>query len=444
VRWISSIIAVAALAAPMLGQAAPAPLRRSDQFTVIDARPVTAKSPGQLTTATGEKLIRLDADVLLLSADRIKEALLWVLGIPRERADRIRLVLYMASRPDEWIRINAAYSPTAWDYELEIPDQVEAPKLTRAILGALLLELANRGQGPKSAELPHWLVEGLAAHLSAVSGPDLIVNSVALGTMRRSVRVWRGTDYRLDYLQAARGVLRSHPLLTFSELGHPKPETLVGEKLETFRASAQLFVFELLHLRNGAAGMMVMLRGLPGCWNWETALLHAFPSEFQSLLDVEKRWAVDLLAFIARDPTEVWSRVSSLGKLDEVLAVTAQVRITSDMLPQRKVLTLQQVITNWSFATQVPVLQQKISLLAVLRYHAPPDFVPLINGYETSLSGYLQKRSAAVRPPETRMQPTFNGVLAVDDVIRELAELDKRRKALQPEEALSVNSTTSP
>jgi hypothetical protein len=151
-----------------------------------------------------------------------------------------------------------------------------------------------------------------------------------------------------------------------------------------------------------------------------------------------------LLAFIARDPTEVWSRVSSLDKLDEVLSVSAQIRVTSDTLPQRKVLTLQQVITNWNFSVQVPVLQQKISLLAVLRYHAPQDFTPLIDGYESSLSAYLQKRFAAGRPPETRMQPTFNSVLAVDDVIKELAELDKRRKALRPEETLSVNSTTSP
>src|SRR5690348_16598249 len=78
------------------------PLRHSQQFTVIDTRsPESIFVP--LKSSSGAALIKLDADVLLLSAGRIKEALISELGLGPEHAGRIRLLLYKALTPNDLI-----------------------------------------------------------------------------------------------------------------------------------------------------------------------------------------------------------------------------------------------------------------------------------------------------------------------------------------------------
>jgi hypothetical protein len=424
-------------------------MRESQQFIVFDSRPVTAKSPGQLHTPSGLPLTRLDADVLLLSAERIRDVFLRELGLPREESGKIRAVLYMASKPDNLIGMVSTFSPEGWDYEIDIPDQIEARRLIGGIVGGLLLELANRGQGPKSAEVPLWLLEGLSTLVAAIGGPDLIMSSVQMGRMRRSIRE---TPARtpggplvspLDYLRAARDVLRASPPLTFAQLSHPSLDLISGDQLKLYQSSAQLFAYELLHLPNGQAKLVLMIRSLARYWNWQTALLTAYSDDFKSMLDVEKKWAVDQLAFVSHDPAQVWSKMLCLDRLDDLVTVPAQVWPNANDLPERKLLSLQQVLTNWSFSLQIPVLQQKVALLEAFRYNAAPEVVPVIQGYELTLASYLQKRSMVGRNPQNRMQPTYNPILVTRDALRDLEELDKRRKALRPGQTLSVNSPTS-
>ena len=432
-----SLHAIIALALTVSGFAAvPAPIRRSQHFTVIDIRPTSARSPGQLRSNSGEALIRLDADTLLLSAERIREALLSELGTTADRPSRIELRLYLAVRPQDRINLVSRLSPEGWEYEVEIPDQVEVEILVRAITEVVLLEFANRGQGPKCADLPPWLLEGITAQVIAVAGPDLVMGSVPMGKMFRVVRERRG----LDYLADARQVLRSNTPPSFPELAYPKAESLTGQRLKTFQAAAHLFVYELLHSTNGSANLLAMLRQLPRSWNWEVALLRSFPNDFHRMLDVEKRWSVDVLAFTARDATQVWSVVMALSRLDDLLLVPAQIRVSSNSLPERTRLTLQKVISTWELSAQTSVLRQKLTALQAARFNSPPELVPLIDSYFHAIASYLQKRDQADRSPETRMQPTLSASLVAQDAVRDLDQLDKRREALSPENALSAKS----
>jgi hypothetical protein len=214
--------------------------------------------------------------------------------------------------------------------------------------------------------------------------------------------------------------------------------------LKTYQASAQLFVYELLQTKTAAAGLVQMLQELPKCWNWETAFLKSYSADFRRMLDVEKKWSVDLLAFTARDASRVWSMMLCLDRLDAVLSVPAQVRVTADALPQRTTLTLGDVLMTWKFSAQTAVLRQKLALLEVLRFNAAPELVPLIDGYHRTLAVYLQKRSLANHAPDNRMQGTLNSTLVAQDAIRELEVLDKRREAFRPEKALSVHSPITP
>jgi len=187
-----------------------------------------------------------------------------------------------------------------------------------------------------------------------------------------------------------------------------------------------------------------MLRQLPRCWNWEVALLHGFASQFPRMLDVEKKWSVDVLAFTVQDASRVWSRVQSLDRLDQILSIPVQVRVAADRLPQRETLTLQQVLTTWDTSAQIPVVQQKRSQLQFLRYNCSPELIPLVDSYCRSLAVYLQKREQASRSPETRMQsPEVSASVVAHEACKELELLDKRRDAFRPEKILSVNSPIS-
>ena len=59
-----------------------------------------------------------------------------------------------------------------WAYRLEIPEQVDGPRLVKSLAQVLLLELANRNARARQAELPLWLTEGLTAHLQATALPN--------------------------------------------------------------------------------------------------------------------------------------------------------------------------------------------------------------------------------------------------------------------------------
>jgi len=115
-----------------------------------------------------------------------------------------------------------------------------------------------------------------------------------------------------------------------------------------------------------------MLRELPRCWNWETAVLHAFSSTFHSMLDLEKMWSVNILALTARDPSQVWSKVACLDKLSDILAIPTQLRVATNALPEREVMSWQQAISSRDFPFQTGVFQQKLSQLTALRLNARP------------------------------------------------------------------------
>jgi hypothetical protein len=424
----------------LTSQAAPSkvPMRSSGQFTVFDLRPSPVGAPKLLRGETGQDFLMLDADVLLISAERTREKLLQVFNVSSDRPGRIQLFLYSASRADDLIGVISSFEAEGWNYSVQIPDQIERQKLIRGIVHVLLLEIANRGQGSKSAELPLWLVEGLAMQVRATGGPNLAVGSVPVGAMMRHIHEGFGYDLSrqrrgLDQLAEARECLRANRPLTLSELSYPKAENVTGEGYRVFQFSSQLFVHQLMRRQNGAANLLAMLRELPNCWNWETAFLRAYKADFQRLLDVEKWWSVHQLAFTAYDPSQVWSLVASLDRLDRALLVQAQIRVQTNAVPERDLVSLQQVALDWDWPSQFGALQQRLPVLLSLRANSSAEVLALVDGYYRAIAEYLNKRAQAGRAQESRMQPIVSVAKATQDFLRDLETLDKQRSEMRPE-----------
>jgi len=435
--------------------------RRSEQFIVHDNRPQqrAASDPLLGRRAGVEPITDLNPDVLLISAERIRVALLRELSISPDGGAKIHLFLIRASQVEPRVMIKPAIYAGLWQYRVEIPERIENLKLIRGIVQVLLLEIANRGTATKSAEIPLWLVEGLSLHLSSSVGPNLILGSVPVGSMARSVLQLRAGDP----LREPRELLRWNKALTFTELSHPTDEQLAS-KLKGFQISAQIFFNELIRLPSGRASLFQMLRELPYCWNWETAFFRAYSRHFQRPLDVEKWWSLTLSALTGRGELSVSPIELCLQKLDEILLAPAQISSSSSAVPQRTQATLQQVIADWEFTIQRPVLLQMINQLLVLRYSvqlselraaadrwskephntgelqerelvrrglvAESEIIKLIDAYRSILHNYLEKRALAGYSPSKR-DARVPASRLIQETIRDLDDLLRQREALR-------------
>ena len=122
-----------------------------------------------------------------------------------------------------------------------------------------------------------------------------------------------------------------------------------------YRASAQLFVSEVLDRKDGPARLRTMLASMPRYYNWQVAFHSAFREEFPTPLDLEKWWALAVVNFAARDPGPGWTLAVSRAKLDEILRVPAEIRMTSNSLPAYTEISLQTVIRNLEPARQTTI-----------------------------------------------------------------------------------------
>jgi hypothetical protein len=394
----------------------------SGQFAVIVTQPASPSDRAAFVVTNAE-MVRLDPALLVVSAERIKKPLWRLLGVDPQTPwrGRIFLALHPASSLDETVTIISTRFAGVWNYRVELPDVLSRTRLTRALTGAVLLELANRDNpGSHCAEIPEWLTEGLAQELLATGGPetimsppDKLVNGLPESQL---IAVERG----VDALARARPVLHNHPALTFEQLSWPDDAQLRGDDGGLYRASAQLFVSGLLALNHGADNLRAMLQTLPRCYNWQTAFRAAFNAEFPQPVDLEKWWALQTVSFAARDTGPQWTPAASRAQLEEILSVAVAMRSAPTNLPVHAAISLQAVIRNFDFARQTVVLRTKLQDLARAQWRMAPQFVVLTDAYRRALADYLGGRNG-VAPSKKKAA----------DTLKKLDALDAQRRAME-------------
>jgi hypothetical protein len=412
----------------------------SGQFIVTGAPSPAARAglAAMPEIATNTDFVRLEPALLAVSAERIKESLrrelnreLKTPGVNAPPHGKIFLVLHPAQSTDEDVTIVSRRSPGGWDYQVRLPDVLSRTRYLRAMTGVLLLEFANRDTHARSAEIPAWLTDGLSQELLAaawqeiiLSSPDKMVNGLPVS---RTVKTARG----MDSLAGARRVLRDHAVLTFEQLSWPTDAQLSGADGGAYRASAQLFVNELLALKNGPAHLRAMLETLPKFYNWQMAFQTAFRENFPRPLDVEKWWAVQVVSFVARDPGPAWTPAVSRDKLDEILRVPVEMRTASNALPAHAEISLQAVIRNFDRARQVAILQTKLRDLELSQLRLAPPFAVLNGEYRRAIADYLgsgQRTSPVLR--RFKHPFTSSSKTIMTDTLKKLDALDARRRAI--------------
>lgn len=403
----------------------------SGQFIVSGADGISALAASP-SVATNAYFVRLEPALLAISAERIKQSLWRELKINPNSSwrGRIFLTLRPARSLDDDVTVVSSPSFAGWNYQVRLPDVLPRARFARALVSVLLLEFANRDAQSHSAEIPDWLADGLSQQLLAenpseiiLSSPDKVINGLA---QTRLVRIEKG----IDPLANARRALRNNSALTFEQLSWPTGAQLTGADGGVYRASAQLFVNDLLGLKNGPEHLRGMLQKLPRFYNWQTAFQIAFRAEFRRPLDVEKWWALQVVNFAAHDPGPQWTPAVSRSKLDQILSVPVDMRAASNALPAHAEISLQAVIRNFNSARQTEILQIKLRDLGLAQLRMAPQLAVLTDAYSRVLAAYLGENSHAVSAPRWQKNAESRKAGA-PETLKKLDALDARRRTIE-------------
>ncbi len=375
--------------------------------------PAPAANPGSR--------LPLEPSVLVISCEKIKHSLLTTLGQSDQWQGVISLRINPALPADQTPLLEGLYGSRGWNYQLMLPSSIEPKLLLRAIVNALLMEMANRRAGAQSAEIPLWLAVGLSAHLQAANPSTLLPRPQSLLDINQITT--NGFDPFLN-------PLRQQPPLTFQQLCWPQPETWAGPNDALYAASSQLFVEELLRFQDGNRGLAAMIDKLPRHLNWQISFLEAFSPHFGRLLDVEKWWALAGAKFSRVDFASRFSPPDSWHKLQQALDVPVEVHFRADHLPAQAQITLQEVIATWEPAQAAAALQRAAESLLLLRPQIASDLQPLLDRYLSTVQSYLHD----TRPDSAAwLAKNAQSQLAVvrQTACHQLDKLDAQRAALR-------------
>ncbi len=396
----------------------------SGQFIIIDRRGAMA-SQRRTATVPDSKLLELEPALLVVSCERIKQALCTDLDAARDWTARVNITL----RAGGDITISKERVGRTWSYRLEVPQLVDRTRFIRSIVRVVLQEMADRNPGDHDAEIPTWLSEGLTQHLLASREAELILpppnNQLGAMTVGPTTILIRDPDP----LETARRILHSATPPTIEQLSWPDPNTLDSDEGEVFRLSAQLFVSELMKIKGGKENLRATVAGLNSCYNWQTAFLRSFKSQFPNVLALEKWWALQVSYFVGRDNHHFWKHEESATKLDELLRARVAIRVQAGAMPSHSDVSLQSVIREWDTIRQNITLREKLKDLEQARTRVAPEYMRLVDEYRVTLANYLAKRE--------KSGATFLGVRTsastqevVQQTARILDDLDTKRAQL--------------
>ncbi len=389
---------------------------QSGQFIVVGPRVPGLSPPREYQPGTAPRT--LTPQTLAIACERIKAETLRTLAIPdvwRSAGARIHVAIDPRQRPETAVPIQAAPFENTWKYQVTVPSALSEERLTRAIVQAVVLDLANRPGNQRAAEPPLWLTEGLTRSVlqSSVEG------TLPTPETRTSMEVRRqGT------LATVRDQFSRTEPPSFHELSQPNLDAMNEREWLRFGAGAHLCLHELRRLPDGERRLRDWILRMQSHWNWQTGFLEAFDPLFRSLLDTEKWWAITLANFTGRDAAQAWPADFTLRKLDEALQPVGLLPGTGT---RARRIPLEEIVTEWDFQRQLPILRQLLQQLHAIRINAPVPLRPLALRYIDAIDSYLEERSRFGYPSATRGQPPLRPKLLVRELVERLRILEGAR-----------------
>lgn len=406
-------------------------MRSTSQQFIVHGTPLANPK-----AATADGSVRMDPSLLVVTCERVRQAVLRELDAPDVWRGKIHVTIfptYSTNRPAD---IRGEWFSNGWQYHLYVPSTMRPERLVRALTHAVLLEICNREGTSRLAEVPLWVSEGMTMTLLAQNSVEYV--------LRPESRLQRA-QVRADPIKGTRNYLYSHPACSFAQMGLPTQKMTEGEAWRTFQHSSHWLVASLLKMPDGRACFREMLRLMPRHLNWQFAFLGAYANHFQSLLDVEKWWALRLANARGRDQLQGWSRAASRDKLREIVRLPTRVRASSRSLPESSEISIQKLIELWEFPAQRQALDRVIRTLAAMRANCAPEVLPLVADYQRVLERYLGSRAqAGFEPRDNKGRSPLSAQRVIQQTLRQLDALDARLEALREAPAATPAPARAP
>jgi hypothetical protein len=316
-----------------------------------------------------------------VSCERIKAGVVRLLGLPEGHYGRILIFIRHGHPADQPLLIESTPFANGWQYSISVPETIAWPRFVRGIVEAVLLDAANPDPGRNLAPIPLWLSEGASFLLINNSGRELVPEPN---------REFKDARRGMDPSAAIMNRLEGQSPMEFSALSLPSDYTVSdAAKFSAFQASSALLVHELGRLGGPQTPIRSLIQALQGHLNWQTAMLEAWADRFQSLLEIEKWWAVQSTSRMLRNPGRLWSRQATVAQLTSVLTETAAAA-TGTNGPVPRTQRLSEVVVQWPYSAQVEVLDRKILQLRNLFLFADADLLDLVRDTHSTLQEYQQ------------------------------------------------------
>ncbi|MDP6892021.1 MAG: hypothetical protein QF731_02480 [Verrucomicrobiota bacterium] len=404
---------------------------QSGQFMVYG--PISPKRRGGILDVNLDTIL-IGPDHVAIAADRLRAAMLKRLEIPLFLGGKVKIRLNPTLNPIATVPVVTVRHLSGYSYELTLPCEIEASKLVRALVQVTLLDLANRKPQLRDTEMPFWLTVGLTQILLAQ--PDLVLvlkKPESNGREMVAEEVVR-TVRRHDMLSKVRSRLSSRRAFDFSEVAMPSPAHIRGENWKDFQACSHLLVDRLLALPMGGQRLQGMIRLLPDSLNWQTAFLKVYGDLFADMLVVEKWWAVMIVQFTGQNQYQNWTLLEAVEKLENLLKLPAEVKLTDADSPFDAEISLQQALRGWDFEVQKPIFQQKINQLIVARLKMPRQLIPFVNEYGRIIEAYLVQRVQiqSFKPRRGHARPKVSPL--IEETVRLLDGADRRLVLFKPKD----------
>jgi len=403
---------------------------RSGQF--IAYGPMSPKRRGGILDANANTIL-IAPDYVLVTAERVHNAVLGRLGLPLLPGSRVKLRLEPTMSYRAAVPVVTDRHINSYTYELTLPSEVEADKLVRALVQVTLLDLANKKPQLRDTEIPLWLTVGFTQLLLAQPDLVLVLSQPEQGGKEMAMEGVVKNVRRHDTLAGVRARLRNRRAFDFSEIAMPSPAHLRGENWRDFQACSHLLVDRLLALRGGGARLPNMVRQLPDNLNWQTSFLKVHADLFPDMLAVEKWWAVTIVQLTGQNQYQNWTLWEAVEKFENLLKLPAEVRLNDADSPLEAEVTLQQAIRGWDFAVQKQTLEQKINQLLIARMKMPQQMLPFVNEYGRILENYVTTRRQIELFKSRRGQKRPRIAPVIDEAVRQLDSVDRRLVLFKPE-----------
>lgn len=282
---------------------------QSRQFAVLvpEIKPEMIKDPAK---AIEKNLLRLDGDLLVITADRVAASWYQFMGIARHWKHPVYFKINTQMEPDSPVTVVINQFADQTQIVAEIPYFISREKLGRLFVQIVMREYLLNYPGMYNEEPPLWLGRAFER--------ELLEGTFWRPLLEPKQRIHLNQQY-VDSLVVSQVALGQQQLMSFEELSFPPPEVALEELREHYDVSAHIFLRKLCDLPDGKQKLVSMLQNLRNHLNWQVCLMKAYGSDFSNFLALEKWWALQGVQMIQRNEWHMLQPSESMARLEQIL-----------------------------------------------------------------------------------------------------------------------------